>query len=72
MHDAIKNKFKKETGLKKILIDRAVKAKMNNYEKTGAVTHFLYDKIIFNKIKELLGGNVTLMGVGSAPMCADT
>lgn len=72
MHDAIKNKFSKETGIKKLMIDQAIKTKMDNFERTGAVTHWLWDKLLFNKIKDLLGGNVVTMGVGSAPMSVDT
>jgi long-chain acyl-CoA synthetase len=33
-----------------------------------SVTHFLYDKIIFKKIKALLGGNVRFMVTGGAPL----
>lgn len=30
--------------------------------------HWFYDKIIFNKMKNMLGGNIRLMLTGSAPI----
>ena len=50
---------------------KAIETKLHNYETTGSLTHTLYDNLVFNKIKDILGGNVNWMLVGSAPMPKD-
>lgn len=44
---------------------------MHYYETTGALTHKLWDRLVFNKAKEFVGGNVRLMATGSAPIATD-
>jgi len=44
---------------------------MHHYEKSGALTHRLWDRLVFNKAKEFVGGNVRLMATGSAPIAED-
>jgi len=72
IHDALRTAFSKATGLKKCLVDIAVKTKLENYEKNGQLKHCLYDRLIFNKIRNMLGGQIEIMATGSAPMSADT
>ena len=45
--------------------------KLANMASSGTVTHCLWDKIIFKKIKLILGGNVRAMLTGSAPIACD-
>lgn len=59
------------TGIKAWLVNKAIAAKMANLEATGAVTHGCYDKIVFKKMKALMGGNVRLMLTGSAPISGE-
>lgn len=57
------------TSMKKRLFDHAVTTKTNNLLSTGTLTHALYDRIIFNKIKKGLGMDCLRMMVsGSAPL----
>lgn len=56
------------TGCKRWLVNKGLAAKTANYERNGTVTHGCYDKLIFKKVKALLGGNVRLMATGSAPI----
>lgn len=37
----------------------------------GGFTHCCYDKLVFSKVKALLGGRVKLMLTGSAPIAGD-
>ncbi len=52
----------------KNIIKEAIKQKLKNYENYGILTHILYDKIIFSKFRNILGGHVQWILVGSAPM----
>ena len=57
--------------MKKKLLERAISTKQYNYTRSGALTHLLYDKLVFAKIRETLGGSVRLMVTGSAPISKD-
>lgn len=52
-------------------IKKAIEAKLHNLNNYGQVTHPCYDAIIFNKIKLIMGGNVTKMVTASAPLASD-
>jgi len=58
----------KTTGLKRKLIDIAIKTKLENLQKYDAYTHGIYDRLIFNKMKAVFGGRVRWMLTGSAPI----
>ena len=70
-HDGIKAKLSQETGLKASLINHAISAKLENLKSKGQYTHAIYDRIVFKKIREVLGGNVRLMLTGSAPISVE-
>lgn len=53
------------------LARRAVATKIANLEAGKGFTHAFYDRLIFNKIKQVLGGKVRLMVTGSAPIGKD-
>lgn len=67
----MQSKLKELTGFKKILANRAVNAKLANLEKSGSVTHSVYDRLVFNKFRDVVGGRVTKMVTGSAPISKD-
>lgn len=58
-------------GLKGKLLTKAVNAKLANYEATGAITHPFWDRLIFRKVRALLGGRVQFILTGSAPCRKD-
>ena len=70
-YDVIKNKIQETSGVKRMLIDRALKVKLENLRKTGETKHYLYDKLVFNQMKKVLGGNVRTMCSGSAPIAPE-
>lgn len=70
-YDGIKHQLSLLEGGKKKLVDWAIAAKLDNIHKNGSVTHFLYDSLVFNKFKEILGGRVRMMCSGSAPMSTE-
>lgn len=63
--------IKAATGVKGWLVNKAISAKLENYHNHLGVTHAIYDKIVFKKFKEILGGNVKLMITGSAPISGE-
>ena len=65
--DTISNKG----SLYKKLFDKALAIKIYNYEKYGKLNHSFFDQIFFNKIKNIVGGNVAFMLSGSAAMKTD-
>ena len=71
IYDLIQTKLNAATGAMAILVKKAVATKLYNLRETGQTTHWLYDRLIFNKIKAILGGNVKFMGTGSAPISKD-
>ncbi|KAI3625551.1 hypothetical protein CBS9595_000912 [Malassezia furfur] len=58
-------------GLKGFLLRRAVNAKIKNYDETGAITHPFWDRLVFRKVRALLGGRINFMFTGSAPCRPD-
>ena len=70
-YDGMMSKIQALTGMKKRLADWAISAKLSKLEKTGDPTHSIYDRLVFNKFKDAVGGNVRLMVTGSAPISKD-
>lgn len=65
---AVKDKFEKETGIKKYLIDWGVSTKLKSAQQEGTYTNVFYDNLIFKKVREGFGGRIRLMASGSAPL----
>lgn len=57
-------------GLKGALLRRAIATKLANHRATGALTHRVYDLLVFRKLRALIGGEVLYMSSGSAPLSA--
>lgn len=60
-----------QPGLKGALLRKALAAKIANHDKDGTLTHPIYDRLIFSKVKAVLGGNVQYITSGSAPIRGD-
>lgn len=67
-YDGMKTKFDQATGLQKMLLDKALSTKMENVLSSGSFSHSLYDKLVFSKTREAMGGRLRLMTSGSAPI----
>ena len=58
----------KAPGLKGALLRRGVAAKLERLKQTGDHTHLFWDKLVFNKVRAIIGGRVDMLGTGSAPL----
>lgn len=72
MYDVISGMFREATGVKKSLIERALAAKLEHLKNTGETTHALWDALVFNKTKAVLGGRVRVCATASAPIAVET
>lgn len=68
IHDGIRKTVDEQTPIKKNLFHHAIQSKLASLEKSGKVTHPIYDQLVFRKIRARLGGNVRFMITGSAPI----
>ena len=64
-------KLKELKGMKGSLARTALKSKLAKLEKSGDPTSSVYDRLVFNKFKEAVGGKVRFMLTGSAPISKD-
>lgn len=67
----LQGKFGEASGVKKWLVNNALAKKEANLARDGTLTACCYDKIVFKKVRALLGGNVRYMLTGSAPITKD-
>lgn len=71
IYDKIQAGIKEKSAMQQSLVNRAVNTKLH-YLKNGAhYSHSLWDNLVFNKFKALIGGNVRVMVTGSAPINPD-
>ena len=68
IYDSIMDNIQKKQKIAKELFHKALKEKITNLHLYGKFTHPLYDKLIFNKTKALLGGKCKLFVIGGAPI----
>jgi len=68
IYGKLQDKFKEAAGCKASLVNSAVTAKLAKIQSGGGYNHCFYDKVVFNKVKAMLGGRVKLMLTGSAPI----
>lgn len=70
-YDLIQDQFRAKQGIAKSILDSAVAAKLENLHKENKMTHYVYDLIVFSKIRDLFGGRVRFCMTGSAPLSKD-
>jgi long-chain acyl-CoA synthetase len=58
-------------GIKGTLFQRAYADKLYNLKHEKTLSHYLWDRLLFSKVKALLGGRVKYMLTGSAPISKD-
>ena len=68
IYEKTNKEIAKLTGFKKWLYNKAVESKRAALRSTGCNNHAFYDRILFNKIRKVLGGNEILIYLGGAPL----
>ena len=68
IYDGAQNKLKEMSPIVRRIFERALELKMKDYQEKGMLHNIFWDNIVFNKIKNLLGGRIRFMLIGSAPM----
>ncbi|KAH8829531.1 hypothetical protein DL96DRAFT_1060775 [Flagelloscypha sp. PMI_526] len=58
-------------GLRGAIFRRAVATKLQILRETGVNTHAFWDKLVFRKIRAVLGGELMMVSSGSAPISPD-
>ena len=71
IYGKIKDGLDGAKGVKGWLANKAVNAKLANLKAGKGFNHGIYDKLVFKKMKALLGGKIRLMITGSAPIAGD-
>lgn len=71
IYDGVLSAVNKKGGIAKMLFDYAFKSKLYYLKNGQGSTHALWDRVVFNKIKDKLGGRVKLMITGSAPLSGE-
>jgi len=54
-----------------MLVNKGLESKLYYLKNGEGLKHKLWDALVFNKIKALLGGKVRFMATGSAPIAGD-
>jgi len=67
-YDGIKAKINGMTGFSRSMVDRALAAKEHYLTTTGNPYHSFWDRLVFNKMKQRVGGCVQIMMTASAPI----
>ena len=62
----IKNKVEGLTGLAKSMFNKGFAKKLENYKKNGELRHKFWDSLVFKSIRNLLGGKLRVLVVGTA------
>lgn len=59
------------SSLKAALFTKALDAKIHYLHTQGSLNHSIWDPLVFNKVKQILGGRVRYMITASAPISAN-
>ena len=71
IYDKITQGVKEKSAFQRAMFNRAISGKMENLKYNAQYTHAIWDPLVFNKMRALLGGRVQSMVTGSAPISAD-
>ena len=65
---SIKKRIDGQNTSTKWMFEKALKTKLERLKKDGTLEHYMYDEIVFKKVRECLGGKIRYFVSGGAPM----
>ncbi|XP_028412435.1 long-chain-fatty-acid--CoA ligase 5-like [Dendronephthya gigantea] len=68
LYDMIVASVEGSGGIKKRLFNRAFASKLADLEKGQIYNNSFWDKVVFRKIQAVLGGRISIIGTGAAPI----
>ena len=68
LYSVINQKMEALTGFKKKMCEKAIKVKLERVRRTAICTHSMYDKLVFKKMKSIIGGKIKYIASGGAPI----
>ena len=68
VYEGILSVISKKSKLEQAIFNKAIEIKIKDFKETGILTNPFLDTLIFKKIRDILGGRMRFMLVGSAPM----
>ena len=68
VYEGIQKELSKQSKITQAIFQKAIEIKMKDFKETGILTNPFLDSLIFKKIRNILGGKMRFMLVGSAPM----
>ena len=71
IYGLIQGKFDAATGIKGALVRQALKSKLYYLRNGEGFTHAIYDRLVFDKVKSIIGGNIQGIITGSAPIAGE-
>ena len=71
VYDGAQDKLSKMSPFIRRLFNRALELKLKDYKEKGILTNVFWDNIVFKNIRNILGGRMRFMLIGSAPMDSD-
>jgi long-chain acyl-CoA synthetase len=60
------------SSIKAALFTQAVNAKVHYLHQDGSLNHSLWDPLVFNKVKAIVGGRIRIVITASAPITGQT
>ena len=66
--ESMKSTIEKLSGFKAMMARKGIASKLAALKKDGTLTHAIYDRMVFKKMKLAFGGKVRFMASGSAPI----
>ena len=68
VYEGIQKELSKQSKIAQALFNKAIEIKMKDLKENGILTNPFLDAIFFKKVRDILGGRMRFMLVGSAPM----
>ena len=70
LYEKVLKTVNEKGSMQKGLFEKATDTKLRNLKERGKTSHFIWDNLIFSKLRASLGGRVRVLVTGSAPLAS--